>query len=170
MASDYSCFMTSKSVSLGHSFGFIHSISYWLFSPNFPWALYTQPDKKGTRQPLQAAQKYSLSWWHYHLSMTKIWIIPDPWVRCPILSPNLIRHQCISLFLINPLLSLSILGCVLSHPIYCKSPVSSTSLSLHCSPLFLSSLILDPLFTIVSTLLCYNGWTCLPKLMTPHTT
>lgn len=74
MTSTYSYFMASKSVSLGLSFGFIYPILYWLFSLNFPWGLQTQLDQNWTHQPLLnhlKKKKKSLSWWHYHLSMTK---------------------------------------------------------------------------------------------------
>lgn len=45
-------FLWLHTLSLSLGFGFIYSVSYWLFSLNFPWALHTQPGKKRTHQLL----------------------------------------------------------------------------------------------------------------------
>ena len=162
---------------------YISRSQLWIYRSNFLLVIFTKfsistsnsvgPKLNSSTSPKPLKTIPCLSWWHYHQSMTKPWIIPDPWASCPNPFPNPIRHRCSSLFLINPLpflLSvLYILGCILSHLIYCKSPVFSTSPSLHDHPAFLFSLVLHPVFSGIPITSCCNDSTCLPKLTTPGT-
>lgn len=98
-------FLWLHTLSLSLSFGFIYSVSYWLFSLNFPWALHTQPGKKRIPQLLLNHSKI-------FLVLVALPPIPDKNLNYPrplsqfSHSIPKSRHQCISLFLINLLLFL----------------------------------------------------------------